>query len=127
MTERDLRAACAPTTASIRDALEVVDRSATAVCLLVDDEGRLAGLLTDGDLAGQDVTKGSKCVVKSLVVNGLVEVLDEDVALTSPSEGWVSLRPHDSAWSTSNDRVVELLESSLTVVGIDEVDVGVSQ
>ena len=50
VTERDLRAACAPTTASIRDALEVVDRSATAVCLLIDDTVRLAGLLTDGDL-----------------------------------------------------------------------------
>jgi dTDP-glucose pyrophosphorylase len=50
VTERDLRAACAPTTASIRDALEVVDRSATAVCLLVDEAGHLAGLLTDGDL-----------------------------------------------------------------------------
>ncbi|WP_076259335.1 nucleotidyltransferase family protein [Intrasporangium flavum] len=50
MTARDLRAASAPTTATIRDALEVVDRSATLVCLLVDDAGRLAGLLTDGDL-----------------------------------------------------------------------------
>jgi dTDP-glucose pyrophosphorylase len=50
VTARDLRAACAPTTATIRDALEVVDRSATLVCLLVDDTGRLAGLLTDGDL-----------------------------------------------------------------------------
>ena len=50
MTARDLRAACAPVTATIRDALEVVDRSATLVCLLVDDQGRLSGLLTDGDL-----------------------------------------------------------------------------
>ncbi|MHA3837364.1 nucleotidyltransferase family protein [Terrabacter sp. AAH1] len=50
MTSRDLRAACAPTTATIREALEVIDRSATSVCLLVDDEGRLTGLLTDGDL-----------------------------------------------------------------------------
>ena len=50
MTARDLRAACAPTTATIRDVLEVVDRSGTLVCLLVDDDGRLAGLLTDGDL-----------------------------------------------------------------------------
>ena len=49
MTSRDLRAACAPTTATIREALEVIDRSATSVCLLVDD-GRLTGLLTDGDL-----------------------------------------------------------------------------
>jgi len=50
MTARDLRAACAPTTATIRDALEVVDRSGNLVCLLVDDDDRLAGLLTDGDL-----------------------------------------------------------------------------
>ncbi len=58
MTARDLRAACAPTTATIRDALEVIDRSATAVCLLVDDGGHLAGLLTDGDLR-RAVLKGS--------------------------------------------------------------------
>ena len=50
VTARDLRAACAPTTATIRDALEVVDRSGNLVCLLVDDDDRLAGLLTDGDL-----------------------------------------------------------------------------
>ena len=50
MTARDLRAACAPTTATIRDALEVVDRSGNLVCLLVDADNRLAGLLTDGDL-----------------------------------------------------------------------------
>ncbi|EWT01127.1 nucleotidyl transferase [Intrasporangium oryzae NRRL B-24470] len=50
MTARDLQAACAPVTATIRDAIEVIDRSATLVCLLVDDDGRLRGLLTDGDL-----------------------------------------------------------------------------
>lgn len=50
MTVRELRRATAPTTATVRDALEVIDRSGTRVCLLVDDDGRLAGLLTDGDL-----------------------------------------------------------------------------
>ncbi len=49
MTQRDLQAACARVDATIRDALEVVNRSATLVCLLVDEQGRLAGLLTDGD------------------------------------------------------------------------------
>ncbi|MEW1955046.1 nucleotidyltransferase family protein [Terrabacter sp. NPDC080008] len=58
MTARDLRAACAPMTATIREALEVVDRSATLVCLLVDEAGRLAGLLSDGDLR-RAVLKGS--------------------------------------------------------------------
>jgi dTDP-glucose pyrophosphorylase len=50
VTSRDLRATSAPTTATIREALQVIDRSATSVCLLVDTHGRLAGLLTDGDL-----------------------------------------------------------------------------
>lgn len=50
MTVRELRRTTAPTTATIRDALEVIDRSGTLVCLLVDEDGRLAGLLTDGDL-----------------------------------------------------------------------------
>ncbi|MGW5239964.1 nucleotidyltransferase family protein [Monashia sp. NPDC004114] len=50
MTARDLRATSAPTTATIRDALEVVDRTGSFACLLVSDDGRLAGLLTDGDL-----------------------------------------------------------------------------
>jgi len=32
-----------------------------------------------------------------LVVNLFIKVLDEDVALTRLAEGWVSLRPHDTA------------------------------
>lgn len=50
MRQRELGDACAPVSASIRQALEVVDRSASLVCLLVDEHDRLAGLLTDGDL-----------------------------------------------------------------------------
>ncbi|ADU47781.1 sugar phosphate nucleotidyltransferase [Intrasporangium calvum] len=46
----DLERSTAPTTATLRDALLVIDRSGTRVCLLVDVRGRLAGLLTDGDL-----------------------------------------------------------------------------
>ncbi|MGZ4600906.1 MAG: sugar phosphate nucleotidyltransferase [Oryzihumus sp.] len=50
MTLRDLQQACAPTSATIRETLEVVDRSALTVCLLIAEDGTLAGLLTDGDL-----------------------------------------------------------------------------
>lgn len=50
--------------------------------------------------------------MKSLVVDGLVEVLDEDVAGTSLSEGWITLGPHDSAWLALDQRVVELVEGS---------------
>lgn len=34
-------------------------------------------------LAGQDVSEGRECVIKGLVVDGLVQVLDEDVAHTT--------------------------------------------
>lgn len=47
---RDLELVKAPTNASLRDVIEVVDRSATAVALLVDEGDRLQGLLTDGDV-----------------------------------------------------------------------------
>ena len=75
-----------------------------------------ASALVCCDLARKDVTKGGKSVVKSLgyevrptksqetdqpvyylIVNLLVKVLDEDVALAGLAEGWVSLRPHDAA------------------------------
>lgn len=46
----ELQRSTAPTSATLRDALLVIDRSGTRVCLLVDEGGRLAGLLTDGDL-----------------------------------------------------------------------------
>ena len=66
--------------------------------LVVDEAVALgAALLVGGDLAREDVTEGSERVVQSLVVDGLVQVLDEDVALTGLAEGRVTLRPHDAA------------------------------
>lgn len=38
------------TSASIRDAMTLIDRNGMEVAVLVDDDGRLVGLLTDGDL-----------------------------------------------------------------------------
>ncbi len=60
MTRAELDAVTLPGRASLRDVLECVDRSGLRVALLVDDEGRLAGLLTDGDvrraiLSGDDL------------------------------------------------------------------------
>lgn len=56
-----------------------------------------ASVLVGGDLAGENVSEGSKRVVESLVVDGVVQVLDEDVALAGLAEGGVALRPHDAA------------------------------
>ncbi len=50
MTRKVLEQACAPTTASLRDVALVIDRLASSLCMLTDEQGRLAGLLTDGDL-----------------------------------------------------------------------------
>ncbi len=50
MTRRQLEQACAPVSASLRDVALVIDRLASSLCMLTDDEDRLVGLLTDGDL-----------------------------------------------------------------------------
>jgi len=45
----------------------------------------------------EQTTRGTSLEVCYLVVNLLVKVLDENIALTRLAEGWVSLRPHDTA------------------------------
>ena len=50
MSARELDQACAPTGASLRDVALVIDRLASSLCVLVDDERRVAGVVTDGDL-----------------------------------------------------------------------------
>ncbi|MCU1536723.1 MAG: Nucleotidyl transferase [Humibacillus sp.] len=99
MTTRDLRATCAPTTASIRDALEVVDRSATAVCLLLDDAGHLAGLLTDGDL-------------RRALLGGS--------GLDDPALGHATLTPHTVAAGSPRALVLDLMQA-LRISEVPEV------
>lgn len=50
MTSRELQQAIAPLDASLRDVAMVIDRFASSMCMLTDEDNRLAGLLTDGDL-----------------------------------------------------------------------------
>jgi dTDP-glucose pyrophosphorylase len=50
VTLRQLQQACAPTAASLRDVAIVIDRLASSTCMLTDEENRLQGILTDGDL-----------------------------------------------------------------------------
>ncbi|GAB3875577.1 nucleotidyltransferase family protein [Terrabacter terrigena] len=100
MTARDLRAACAPTTATLRDALEVVDRSATLVCLLVDDDMRLAGLLTDGDLR-RAVLKGD--------------------GLDAPALDHATRSPHFVAAGSPRALVLDLMQA-LRISAVPELD-----
>ena len=61
-------------------------------------------MLCGTHLARQDVSKGRESVVQSLVVNGLVQVFDEDVSHARATKSRVSLRPHDATGRTL-DRV----------------------
>lgn len=50
MTAPDLEQACARDTASLREVMQVIDRHASSLCVLVDDERRVVGVVTDGDV-----------------------------------------------------------------------------
>ncbi len=66
--------------------------------LIVDETVALgASVLIRSDLARQNVSEGGKRIVQGLVVDSLVQVLDEDIALAGLAEGGVTLRPHDAA------------------------------
>lgn len=47
-------------------------------------------------LARQDVAKSREGVIEGLVVDGLVEIFDEDVAHATLPQRWIALGPHDA-------------------------------
>ena len=110
-------------------AVDSLDGGSSGFASGVVDKGESSrfGSLIETDFTREDFTKGGKGVVESLVVDRFVKVLDEDVSLTSLSQSRVSLRPHDSAGLSLDQRVVEVLESLLSVHGVHVVDVGVSE
>lgn len=66
------------------------------------------------NLAGQDVPERREGVVESLVINGLVEVLNEDVPDPTLPQRRVSLRPHDTNRTSLNHIKVHGVQSSLS-------------
>lgn len=92
------------------------------VGLVVNETVSLGGTLLGGDLAGQDVAEGREGVVKSLVVDGGIQVLDEDVAGTGLAESRVTLGPHDAAGTVLDQSVVQGLQGTLTYSSIKEKD-----
>lgn len=54
-------------------------------------------------LAGQNVPEGREGIVQSLVVDGFVQVLDENVAHAALAQRRVTLRPHDPDGSALDD------------------------
>jgi len=107
----------------------VLDSLGSGLIGLVVNETIALGvaILVLGNLAAQDVTESSKGVVESLVVDGDIEVLDENVALASLAKSRITLRPHDTARAALDEGVVEVLESLLTISSSVVVDVGVAE
>ena len=97
-------------------AIDSLDGSVSGLGGLVVDETVTLGsaLLISSDLARKDVSESGKGIVQGLVVDGLVKVFDEDVALAGLAKGGITLGPHDTAGTSLNERVVERLQSTLT-------------
>jgi len=52
--------------------------------------------------------------VERFIVDGRVEILDEDVSRAGLAEGRIALRPHDTTRAVLDQGVVEFLERFLT-------------
>jgi len=93
-----------------------------------ETETTRVSILINHDLARQDVSKVREGVMKSLVINRLLQVLDEDVSLSGFAEGGVSLRPHEAANTLSVDgRVVEGIQGELSILKVVEVNVSIQE
>ncbi len=100
MTRQPLDAVTAPPSATLRDVLESIDRSGLAVALIVDVEGRLVGLLTDGD-------------VRRAVLSG--------AELTAPALPFATTSPQTVAVGSGRALVLDLMRA-LRIVAVPEVD-----
>lgn len=100
MTQPDLDRSTAPLTATLRDALLVIDRSGTRSCILVDEAGRLGGLLTDGD-------------TRRAILRG--------VSLEAPAIDHATTSPHTVAAGSPRALVIDLL-TALHVSAVPEVE-----
>jgi uncharacterized membrane protein YgcG len=86
-----------------------------------------ATLIIVSNLAADNASELEESVIQVFSGNALVEVLDKDVALSRFSERGISLRPHDSARSTLDGRVVKSFKSLFSISLGDIIDVSVTQ
>jgi len=103
----------------------VVSRLGRLVVHIAVSLGHSVG--TSGNLAGKNVAKHGKGVKELLVVNGGVEVLDENVAHAGLAKTGITLRPHDTAGLATNVREVHSVESALGVLHVVKVDVSITK
>ena len=86
--------------ATLRDAVQVVQDFAVSVCLLEDEDGRLVGTLSDGD-------------VRRAFLAG--------AALDGPARPWAALKPSTVPTGSERSAVLDLMQA-LGVPQIPEVD-----
>jgi dTDP-glucose pyrophosphorylase len=98
----DIARVLIPMTASIREAMEAIDRDVSRIALLVDGSGELVGTVTDGD-------------ARRAILNG--------ISLGDPASTIMSARPVVATDDTSDDDVVALmLEHSIRQVPVVDSD-----
>ena len=93
------------------DARKTVTRIAISIYII---ETHLAGSFSVlGYLAGKDVSEGGEGIIHRLVVDGFIQVLDEDVADPRSSEGRITLTPHDPDGATLQNIEIHRVQGSL--------------
>ncbi len=99
MTSPPLERACVSRQATLRSALEVIDRTGLEACLITDEAGALVGLLTDGDLR------------RALLAGS---------GLDDPALGHATLDPHTVAAGSPRALVLDLMQA-LRISEVPEV------
>mmetsp|Transcript_27305 Transcript_27305/g.47109 ORF Transcript_27305/g.47109 Transcript_27305/m.47109 type:complete len:233 (-) Transcript_27305:291-989(-) len=87
----------------------------------------LARRFIHGHFARANGSKGDESVIQSLVVDGFVEVLHENIPRATFAKTWIPLRPHDTTWLSQNVCVVQRLQGPISILRVVEVDIGVSK
>ncbi|OCG74681.1 sugar phosphate nucleotidyltransferase [Microbacterium sediminis] len=100
MLNENLQAVLSASTATLIDALGAIDRGAGGLSCLVDDDGRLVAVLTDGD-------------VRRALLGG--------AALEDPAERFAVRNPHTVPSGTSRASVLDLMKS-LRISAVPEID-----
>lgn len=101
-----------PPTATIRQAIEVIDIGANQICLVVDQEEHLLGTVTDGDIR--------RAILRGLDMEAPVElVMNRDPHVASPNESDEVLL---NRMMVEIIRQIPLLDGERRVVGLAYID-----
>lgn len=97
---QELEQACASQDATVRDVMTVIDQHASSLCVLVDADRRLVGVVTDGD-------------VRRALLGG--------ATLDAPALPYATTAPHVVRAGSSRALVLDLMRA-LRIAAVPEVD-----